>query len=56
MFGILYTADDGAKVFKVCETLEAADYLANNIACTGCGVTVFEYDHDDGCYTELFEM
>lgn len=56
MYGVMYKDDDGAMVFKVCANLDEARYYANNIGCLGKAVTVFEFDRDGNCYSELFTM
>lgn len=56
MYGVLYKDDDGAMIFKVCAGLMEARYYADNIACTGKGVTVFEFNQEDNCYVEQFAM
>ena len=56
MYGVLYKDDDGAMVFRLCDALSEVRYYADNIACMGNGVTVFEFKQDENCYVEQFAM
>ena len=55
MFGVLYETDDG-KVFHICRTQEEAKRQADNIACMGYVVTVFDYDIETATYLEFYKL
>lgn len=55
MFGVLYETDDG-KVFHICRTQEEAKNEADNLACMGYAVTVFDYDIDSKTYLEFYSI
>lgn len=55
MFGYLYETEDG-KTFKICKTQEQAMEEANNLACMGYEVTVFDYDIETGEYLKFFTI
>ena len=55
MFAIMYKSEDGA-VFKICKTSDEAREKANNIACMGYEVTIFDYDTEAGEYVEFCKI
>ena len=55
MFGIMYEMEDG-KIFKVCKTLDEAQIKANNIACMGISVTIFDFDMEKQEYLEFYTI
>ena len=55
MFAVMYETKDG-KVIKTYNDLNDAQIAANNIACSGTGVTVFDYDIDSESFVEFYTI
>ena len=55
MFAVMYETEEG-KVIKTCKELDEAHELANNTACMGYAVTVFDYDADSQTFLEFYSM
>lgn len=55
MFAIEYKTEEG-KVFKIFNDLGEAQVAANNIACNGNEVTVFDYDMYSETFVEFYTI
>ena len=55
MFAVMYETEEG-KVIKTCKELGEAQALANNTACMGYAVTVFDYDVDSQTFLEFYSI
>lgn len=54
-FAVMVEDADG-RIFTLYKTLEEAQNAANNAACMGYGVTVFDYDKETGEYLEFYTL
>lgn len=55
MFAVMTESAEG-RIFTIYKTLEDARNAANNAACMGYGVTVFDYDEETDEYLEFYTI
>ena len=55
MFAVMYETEEG-KVIKTFKELGEAQEMANNTACMGYAVTVFDYDVESETFLEFYSM
>ena len=55
MFVYMYETELG-RTWAFCKTLNEAQQHADNLACMGCSVAVFEYDTDTEECIELYTL
>ena len=54
-FAIMYDTNDG-RIIKTFDELSEAQYAAQNVACMGFSVTIFDYDIEAKQYIEFYTI